>query len=115
MVWQAPWLEHPEEMVELIAHLWLNQLPETFAQLTNRLAPEKLEALLLGVQAGSTHAVSQFEGAYALAAAEFLHMLGAAVWIGGIAFVAVMFALYRWIDRLGRAALGQSQRGETHR
>lgn len=46
VVWQPPWLEHPEEMVELIAHLWLNQPPEAFAQLTNRLAPEKLEALL---------------------------------------------------------------------
>ena len=46
VVWQPPWLEHPEEMVELIAHLWLNQPPEAFAQLTNRLAPEKLAALL---------------------------------------------------------------------
>jgi len=45
-----------------------------------------LSALLLGVQAGSTHAVSQFEGAAALASAELLHMLGAAVWIGGIPY-----------------------------
>ncbi|MGE5389198.1 MAG: copper resistance D family protein [Hyphomicrobiales bacterium] len=51
-----------------------------------RAAAPVLAALLLGVQAGSTHAVSQFEGAYALAAAEFLHMLGAAVWIGGIPY-----------------------------
>ncbi|HEY5913142.1 MAG TPA: MMPL family transporter, partial [Verrucomicrobiae bacterium] len=46
VVWQPPWLEHPEQMVELIAHLWLNQPPEAFAELTNRLAPEKLDALL---------------------------------------------------------------------
>jgi hypothetical protein len=26
------------------------------------------------------------------------------VWIGGIVFVAVLFALYRWIERLGRQA-----------
>ncbi len=51
-----------------------------------RSAAPVLAALLLGVQAGSTHAVSQFEGAYALAAAEFLHMSGAAVWIGGIPY-----------------------------
>jgi hypothetical protein len=51
-----------------------------------RAAAPVLAALLLGVQAGSTHAVSQFEGAYALAAAEFLHMSGAAVWIGGIPY-----------------------------
>lgn len=51
-----------------------------------RSAAPVLAALLLGVQAGSTHAVSQFEGAYALAAAEFLHMSGAAIWIGGIPY-----------------------------
>ena len=27
----------------------------------------------------------------------------AAIWIGGIAFAAVIFAMYRWIDRMGRA------------
>jgi putative copper resistance protein D len=51
-----------------------------------RSAAPVLSALLLGVQAGSTHAVSQLDGAAALAAAEFLHMLGAAVWIGGIPY-----------------------------
>jgi putative copper resistance protein D len=51
-----------------------------------RTAAPPLSALLLGVQAGSTHAVSQFEGAAALASAEFLHMLGTAVWIGGIPY-----------------------------
>lgn len=51
-----------------------------------RSAAPVLAALLLGVQAGSTHAVSQFEGAITLAAAEFLHMSGAAIWIGGIPY-----------------------------
>lgn len=51
-----------------------------------RSAAPVLSALLLGVQAGSTHAVSQFDGAVALSAAEFLHMSGAAVWIGGIPY-----------------------------
>ncbi len=51
-----------------------------------RSAAPVLAALLLGVQAGATHAVSQFEGAVALAGAELLHMGGAAVWIGGIPY-----------------------------
>jgi uncharacterized protein len=46
VVWQPPWIEHPEQMVELIAYLWLNQSPEAFAQLTNRLAPHRLNSLL---------------------------------------------------------------------
>src|SRR5689334_1615625 len=25
VAWQPPWLEHPEQTAELIAHLWLNQ------------------------------------------------------------------------------------------
>lgn len=45
VVWQPPWLEHPEQMTEFIAYLWLNSPPEVFAQLTNRLAPEKLAAV----------------------------------------------------------------------
>jgi predicted exporter len=35
--WQPPWLEKPADAAELAAHLWLNQPPEIFAQLTNRL------------------------------------------------------------------------------
>ena len=46
VAWQPPWLEHPEQMAELIAYLWLNQPPEVFAQLANRLAPDKLASLL---------------------------------------------------------------------
>jgi predicted exporter/lauroyl/myristoyl acyltransferase len=45
-VWQAPWQENPDQMAELTAYLWLNQPPELFAQLTNRLAPDKLDSVL---------------------------------------------------------------------
>lgn len=46
VTWQPPWQEHPEQTAELIAYMWLNQQPERFAELTNRLAPEKLGELL---------------------------------------------------------------------
>ncbi|MBL1258440.1 copper resistance D family protein [Methylocystis sp. Sn-Cys] len=60
-----------------------------------------LAALLIGVQAGSTHAASQFEGAAVLACAEFLHMAGAAVWIGGIPYF--LMALTGVADPTARA------------
>ncbi|MDJ0447040.1 CopD family protein [Methylocystis sp. JR02] len=60
-----------------------------------------LAALLIGVQAGSTHAASQFEGAAVLACAEFLHMAGAAVWIGGIPYF--LMALTDVADPTARA------------
>jgi predicted RND superfamily exporter protein/lauroyl/myristoyl acyltransferase len=44
--WQPPWMEHPEQMGELLGCLWLNQSPESFAALTNRLAPDQLQAVL---------------------------------------------------------------------
>jgi hypothetical protein len=44
--WQPPWLEHPEQMAELIAYLWLNQPPEVFGQLAERLAETNLAAVL---------------------------------------------------------------------
>ncbi len=46
VTWQAPWLEHPEQTSELIAHLWLNQPPEIFRQFANRLAETNLQAVL---------------------------------------------------------------------
>lgn len=42
VTWQPPWLENPVEASELVAYLWLNQPPDLFAQLTNRLAGEGL-------------------------------------------------------------------------
>lgn len=44
--WEPPWLEHPDQAAELIAYLWFNQPPQVFAELTNRLAPDKLETAL---------------------------------------------------------------------
>ena len=34
--WQPPWLEHPEQMAELIGYLWLNQPPEVFRRLVGQ-------------------------------------------------------------------------------
>lgn len=70
-----------------------------------RSAAPVLAALLLGVQAGATHAVSQFESATALSAAEFLHMLGAGVWIGGIPYF--LMTLADLSDPAARAAAGR--------
>lgn len=46
VVWQPPWQEHPEQLAELVACLWLNQPPENVADLTNRLAPDRLDEVL---------------------------------------------------------------------
>ena len=39
VTWQPPWMEHPEQLGELLGWLWFNQPPADFAALTNRLAP----------------------------------------------------------------------------
>jgi predicted exporter/lauroyl/myristoyl acyltransferase len=44
--WQPPWLEHPEQTAELIAYLWLNQPPETFASLAAQLSETNLAIVL---------------------------------------------------------------------
>jgi len=44
--WQPPWRENPSQTAELIGYLWLNQPPELFNRLTNRLAPENIAATL---------------------------------------------------------------------
>ncbi len=46
VTWQAPWMEHPEQLGELLGWLWFNQPPETFGTLTNRLAPDQLKSTL---------------------------------------------------------------------
>ncbi len=40
--WEAPWLEHPEQVAELMAYLWFNQPPEVFRSLQHRFAPDQL-------------------------------------------------------------------------
>jgi uncharacterized protein len=44
--WQPPWLEHPEQMAELIGYLWLNQPPEVFGRLADTLAQTNLAGVL---------------------------------------------------------------------
>ncbi|HVV71087.1 MAG TPA: MMPL family transporter, partial [Verrucomicrobiae bacterium] len=44
--WEPPWVEHPEQVAELVAYLWFNQPPNVFDDLTNRLAPGKLASVL---------------------------------------------------------------------
>ena len=44
--WQPPWTEDPARMAELLGCLWLNQPPEVFAALTNRLEAGQLKAVL---------------------------------------------------------------------
>ncbi|HUB86896.1 MAG TPA: MMPL family transporter, partial [Verrucomicrobiae bacterium] len=46
VTWQPPWMEHPEQLGELLGWLWFNQPPDSFAVLTNRLAPENLKTIL---------------------------------------------------------------------
>jgi predicted exporter/lauroyl/myristoyl acyltransferase len=44
--WQPPWMEDPAQMAELLGCLWLNQPPEAFGALTNRLEAGQLKAVL---------------------------------------------------------------------
>jgi predicted exporter/lauroyl/myristoyl acyltransferase len=46
VVWQPPWLEHPDHGAEMLACLWLNQPPEQFARLASRCSPSNLPATL---------------------------------------------------------------------
>jgi predicted RND superfamily exporter protein/lauroyl/myristoyl acyltransferase len=46
VTWQPPWMDDPGQMAELLACLWLNQPPESFGALTNRLAPGQLKSVL---------------------------------------------------------------------
>jgi predicted RND superfamily exporter protein/lauroyl/myristoyl acyltransferase len=46
VTWQPPWMEHPEQLGELLGWLWFNQPPGDFAALTNRLAPDQLKSTL---------------------------------------------------------------------
>jgi len=58
VIWQPPWLEHPEQTAELIAFLWLNRPPAVFAGLAARLAETNLPALLADVRDQLTTSMS---------------------------------------------------------
>ncbi len=71
-----------------------------------------LGVALLGVQVAATHAASRLDHVAPLHAAEFAHMLGAAVWIGGIPYFLIALALTRGearrfaASRFSRMSLG---------
>jgi len=46
VTWQAPWMERPDQLGELLGWLWFNQPPADFATLTNHLAPDQLKPQL---------------------------------------------------------------------
>jgi predicted exporter/lauroyl/myristoyl acyltransferase len=46
VTWQAPWMEKPEQLGELLGWLWFNQPPGDFSALTNHLAPDQLKPQL---------------------------------------------------------------------
>jgi predicted RND superfamily exporter protein len=46
VTWQPPWMEHPEQLGELMGWLWFNQSPADFDALTNRLSPAGMKAAL---------------------------------------------------------------------
>lgn len=56
--WQPLWLERPGESAELLAHRWLNQPPEIFGVLTNRLAAAHLPAVLRDAREALTGSLS---------------------------------------------------------
>ncbi|HEY3860517.1 MAG TPA: MMPL family transporter [Verrucomicrobiae bacterium] len=42
VTWEAPWMEHPEQLAELLAYLWFNQPPDVFRSLAERFEPQRL-------------------------------------------------------------------------
>ena len=58
VTWQPLWLENPGQSAELVAYLWLNQPPEIFGALTNRLASTNLAPALREAQEALTTSLS---------------------------------------------------------
>ncbi|MBA4147145.1 MAG: MMPL family transporter [Verrucomicrobia bacterium] len=56
--WQPPWVESPGQGAELVAYLWLNQPPEVFGQLTNRLSGDELTNTILEAREQITTSLS---------------------------------------------------------
>ena len=59
--WQPPWMEQPAQVAELVAWLWLNQPPEIFGALTNRLAAGHLESVLAETKETLTTSLSPMD------------------------------------------------------
>src|SRR4051794_26234875 len=47
VMWQPIWLERPAQAAELLAYMWLNQPPEVFGDLTNRLTGTNITTTLV--------------------------------------------------------------------
>jgi predicted RND superfamily exporter protein len=61
VIWEPPWLEHPDQAAELLAFLWLNQPPSEIQALTNRLAPANLAAILAAAREELSSSMSPAE------------------------------------------------------
>ncbi|MST95401.1 MAG: hypothetical protein EXS33_09090 [Pedosphaera sp.] len=61
VTWQPLWEERPGESAELLAFLWLNQPPEIFGALTNRLAAANLSDVLRDAREALTSSLSPAE------------------------------------------------------
>ena len=59
--WQAPWMEHPEQLGELLAYLWFNQPPPVFRSLLDRFAPQSLAETFAAARDDLTTALSPQE------------------------------------------------------
>jgi predicted RND superfamily exporter protein/lauroyl/myristoyl acyltransferase len=59
--WQPPWMEEPGQLAELLGCLWLSQPPELFGTLTNRLAPDRLKAVLTETKEALTTSLSPMD------------------------------------------------------
>ncbi len=61
VVWQPPWMEDPSQLGELLGCLWLNQPPESFGALTNRLAANRIKPVLAETKELLTTSLSPLE------------------------------------------------------
>lgn len=59
--WQPPWMEQPGQLAEMLGCMWLNQPPEAFQALTNRLAPDRLQSVLAETREALTMSLSPMD------------------------------------------------------
>lgn len=48
--WQPPWMEFPSQIGEILAWMRMNEAPEVFGELTNRLSDSQLKGVLAGAR-----------------------------------------------------------------
>ena len=54
-------MEQPGQLAEMLGCMWLNQPPESFQALTNRLAPDRLQAVLAETREALTTSLSPMD------------------------------------------------------